>query len=197
MIDTFFLKLVEKIIELAKLEKLNREQFFKQIIEPLFNELQPVVDDYFTVFLRARELVNTESDDEFQEAVTEIRKARESLLTHRIKVREMAEAIKTHYKDKRINVFTENIHRFFYSTQVRSSTGKSSSKGAELVELCEYVMKENISKRPLVGYINSTLKRLEESWVAIAQSYGSIRVYCLSTFRPRKHSAKKASVENT
>lgn len=186
MIDTF-LKITDKVIELLKQEKLNREQFFNQIIEPLFVDLQPVVDDYFALFLSARDLVNTKSADDFRESVVEIRKARESLLAHRIKVREMAETVSAYYNDNKINGFASSIHRFFFSTRVQGEEQRvSKSKGAELVELCDYVMKDNISRRHLVSYISYTLRNLEESWVAIAQSYASIRVYCLnSSSRPR------------
>lgn len=185
LVDTF-LKLIEKVIDLVKLEKLTKEQFFEKIITPLFNELQLVVDDYFKLFFKARDLVNSNSEKDFKYSVEEIKKAREHLLIHRIKVREMAESLQVYYNDKRLNGFANNIQKFFFSTNVDSEEQMKSSKALKLVELCSYIMQEDISREHLKSYINSTLKNLETCWISIAQSYASIRVYYLSSLRHNK-----------
>lgn len=176
MVD-IFLKLVEQIIELIKLKHHNRQQFFKEIVEPLFIELQPVVDDYILLFRRARELASTGSTEDFNASLEEIRSAREKLLNRRIKVREMAFIVRSQYDDGRIKGFTDKVEQFFFST------GKPSEKishGKKLVDLCDYVTEGNVTRENLLSFINHTLKNLENRWVMISQSYASLRIHCLN-----------------
>jgi hypothetical protein len=182
MLDTF-LKLVDKITELAKQERINKEQLFNQIIEPLFTELQPVIDDYYSLFSKTKEILLLKKGDDIEETVMQIRKSREALLIKRIKVREMSKAINESMKNKKITNFTYNVNRFFYSTSMKDVDEKKSSTGAELIELCDYVLRKDISYKSLIYYIDMALKNMEESWMAIAQSYASVRIYCLNSFK--------------
>ncbi|WP_177417984.1 hypothetical protein [endosymbiont of Lamellibrachia barhami] len=44
------LKLIDRIIEYLKTGQQNREKMFKEIIEPLFNEMTLAVQDYQALF---------------------------------------------------------------------------------------------------------------------------------------------------
>ena len=194
-----FLTVIDKFINLLKKRAQNKQQLFKEFIEPLFNELQPIVDDYFILFRKSRDLVRKSHNNEqdLKKAVEEIRIARECLLSARIKVIALSTTAEKEIKDKKVVDFCQKIAGFFFGTQVYEGQKKTSHAG-HLVELLDYVVegksaisanilegkldKEELKldKEGLLTYINSTLKNLENSFVAIAQSYASLRIRCLS-----------------
>ena len=49
------------------------------------------------------------------------------------------------------------------------------------MDLFEYVLKHDMDKSELIKFIDDALKSMETSWVAIAQSYAMVRIYCLSS----------------
>lgn len=180
MLDAFlkFPGFLDELIKLIKLKERNRASFFKEIIEPLFLELQPVVDDQFRLVRRARTLATNGSNNDFQDAINELRDARESLLQQRIKVRAMAKTMQEEYKDHRIKSFATKIEKFFYSTGAKRFRKASDTR--YIVGLFDYVMENNeIPRNELIERISRLLLVMEDNWIAIAQSYASLRLYCL------------------
>lgn len=179
-IGTAFWKLVDYAIQLLGKKEHNRKELFQDLIEPLFLELQPVVDDYFSFFRRARTLASAGTKQELEIALGELRQQREAMLRQRIQVRELARALSSGRKDRWVNAFSSNVHGFFNSSTIVSRFARSKSPPAAALELFDYVLAEKINQHELVEYIDSTLRNLEGSWVAIAQNYASLRVHSLS-----------------
>lgn len=179
-----FLRVIDKFINLLKRADRDKQQLFKEFVEPLFVELQPVVDDYFTLFLRSRELVRNEQKQNLKKAVEEIVRARDHLLRTRIKIIALATTAEKEINDKKITDFCQKVVRFFFSTQSFEG-GKlyieATSHAARLIELLDYVVEGRLDKGELLAYIDRTLKNLENSFVAIAQSYASLRIRCLKS----------------
>lgn len=96
-----FLRVIDKFINLLKRADRDKQQLFKEFVEPLFVELQPVVDDYFTLFLRSRELVRNEQKQNLKKAVEEIVRARDHLLRTRIKIIALATTAEKEINDKK------------------------------------------------------------------------------------------------
>ena len=177
-----FTALADRIINLEKTKLQNKQQVFKEVVEPLFIELQPIVDNYVALFRKAKKSVIESSAENLWDAVSEIRESRESMIFSRIKVREIAVVIQENYKDKKITDFAQKVDGFFYRTILeKKQEGKSKSYAKELVDLCDYVIKRDMDKGELIKFIDDALRSMEESWVAIAQAYASVRIYCLSS----------------
>ena len=179
ILDTF-IGVMERIINLEKTKIQNKQQVFKEIIEPLFIELQPVVDNYVTLFKKAKQSVSENKQSNIWEAVQEIRESRDAMILSRVKVREMANRIQEAYNDKKVTDFAQKVDSFFYRT-ILEKQKSSKSRASELVDLFEYVLKHDMDKSELIKFIDDALKSMETSWVAIAQSYAMVRIYCLSS----------------
>ncbi len=165
------LSLLDRIVQFGKFRVEGRRRQFKEIVEPLFNELQPLVDDYFVLFRDSYELVQNSPANELQSAVEKIRANREKLLRARTQVVGFAKAIKEESKDQRLVSFAERVVTFFYMTShIEKPEHKSAS--AYMVELCDLVMSDNLPKGLLLKYIQRTLNKLQTSWMSIVQSYG-------------------------
>ena len=175
-----FAVFLDKIADLVRARQQDKQQFFKEIVEPLFVELGPVVDNYFILFRNAKESVSASSPTKLGQAVRGIRTARDVMIMNRIRVREMAKVIQESYRDKNIQNFAAKVESFFYPAVVDKSTGKK-SHAAELVDLCDYVLKENMKKDELLKYIDDTLQNMESSWVEISRLYGALRIHCLTS----------------
>jgi hypothetical protein len=181
---SLFLSLIDRIIDLVKLRETDRRQLFKEIIEPLFIQLQPVVDDYFSIFRRARAAITTAkgSQDALTEATTEIRQNREKMLYARRQVTQMAQEIELHVRDVRVAEFSAKVARFFYSTD----HPRKMSNSAEVTDLCTYVLNANVEKGVIVEFVDETLRNLEDRWVASARCYAALRIHCMAPERYRQ-----------
>ena len=172
-----FLQLVDRVIQLAGFRIENRRQLFTEIVEPLFHELEPLVDDYFLLFRDAYRKAQASTQSELRGSVGKIRDSRERLWYARTKVVEMAKAMRVGVKDDRLVDFAERVAGFFYSSQFEIPP-KMSTAG-RMVELCDYVLEEKLEKKELLDYIEQTQKELQDSWIGIVQIYGHLRLYCL------------------
>lgn len=119
-----FLQIVEKVTKLGGQKKKKRRQLFQDIVEPLFIELQPVVDDYFLLFQRAQKLIKTIGQEEMESALSEVAAHRNQLLQARSTVREMAIRLGEEIEDAQIVHFCSDIENFFYFTQYRPGQKK-------------------------------------------------------------------------
>ncbi len=173
-----FLTLLDKLVDVLKKKNKNKQQLFKEFIEPLFTELQLVVDDYFALFRKSRDLIRKshKNKQELKKAIEEIRLARERLLSTRIKVITLATIAQEKINDKKVVDFCQKIVNFFFATQIHKSKQEKTSHASQLVELLDYVVEGKLDKEELLVYIDKTLKNLENSFVAIAQSYASLRI---------------------
>ena len=172
------LGLIDRLIQLGKFRVEGRRRQFKEIVEPLFNELQPLVDDYFVLFRSSFDLVQKSPAHELQSAVEDIKANREKLLRARTQVVGLAKAIKEESKDQRLIDFAERIVNFFYMT-LHEEKPRSMSASAYMVELCDLVVSEKLKKELLLKYIQRTLKKLQTTWMAVVQSYGVMRIHSL------------------
>jgi len=94
-------------------------------------------------------------------------------------VREFADAVSNLYEDQLIKQFAEKVYRFFYSIKGEGPARKS--RGKHLVDLFEYVTKDDATQEELIKYIDDALGKMEKSWVEIAESYAHLRIYCLNS----------------
>ena len=188
MID-IFLKLVDKIIDLLEQKKHNKAEVFKNLIEPLYNEMPLVFQDYLSLFREAFDSYNAfriqEEKHEMREEpvpdhyktelnkiINKIRWRREELLHSRIKIREMADLLRQEYDDELIIEFADRILQFFYSSKIQRM-GTTSGKLVELFELLESFQ---ISEYEVIDYITQAQRRFVYSWSEITRTYGMLRI---------------------
>ena len=126
-----FLDLVDEIVEKAKLKKINRNDIFCHIIEPLFKHVEPIVDDYFEVFRKAYNYAK--SDDDWEKGLALIRSRRDNMFQARNKVRQMIMLLRE-FDNQQLNNFSISILSFFYSTNHETVRAALTDPG-ELVSL--------------------------------------------------------------
>lgn len=170
------LSLMDRLIQFGKFRVEGRRRQFKEIAEPLFNSLQPLVEDYFLLFRESQDLIKKSSNSELPLAVEKIRANRGKLLQARTQAVAFANAINEEIKDKRMVGYAQKIVTFFYVTRHERNF---LSKAHEVVELCDLVLENELSKEYLLQHIQETLNSLEESWKAIAQSYAALMLNSL------------------
>lgn len=160
----------------AKTEE--RAEVATEVVEPLFNELQPLVDDYFELFRSARSALTAKRrwlGFSSSVAAENIRKRREALLTTRVRVREWANAIRESTPDRALATFATSIGYFFLGSIVDEVGPKKRSYSGKLVDLFEAFQDRTVSKGELHEYISKTLKALEECWQAVARNYAFLK----------------------
>jgi hypothetical protein len=181
MLD-LFLKALDEIVKwVTKFDdnrSADRRALFLDVVEPVFQQVQPVIDDYYLMFYEARNsLEKAKTKEAIGDAVAEIRNRREKMLQARIAVRSFSEEIEKHVKDKHVVAFAGRVSRFFYSTEV--DRVRKMSAAETFVELCEYVLREDLEKGMLFSYIQETLRHLVEGSASIASTYSAVRLHCL------------------
>ena len=182
MID-IFIKLVEKIIELLKTRHESKEKVFKEIIEPIFNDMTIVVHDYLSFFKEAEIIVQPGSDllsIKLHEVINKIEGRREECLHIRIKTRQMADLLSANMKDEAVVDFANNIVDFFFSMKGSTST-ELISDSSMMIDLFERLETSTLSKRELYDIIKQVEFRLEKSWAEITKSYALLRLKYLAT----------------
>lgn len=209
LLDTF-ISLCEKIINLQKTKRENKQQVFKEIIEPLYVQLQPIAEDYKVIFRRARQLVIETPDnaDLYPDLYSEDPDLLESLIDpdrlyalrqERAKkywkafdeIREMREKNEL----ARISVLTmaeqvmamfndKDIHRFalYLCGFFHNSLNikQRSTISTEFLVACQEALDEGLDKNFLIMYIDEVLDSIGKNWSRIGQSYSELKINSLS-----------------
>ena len=180
-----FLKLIDKIIELLKVREGRKVQAFKEIVEPLFNDMSLVVSDYFSFFgVVANRLAAEPAATDLEEVLQSLRERRQQLLHIRIKVRAMADALSSDVKDENVVRFAEAIARFFCPEPLHFF-GRSRSASATFVDLVEALeFSDNngeLTQRELFRLCQYVQSDLERSWVEATKRYAVLRIAYLTS----------------
>ena len=178
MTITTLLALWEKAMGLLRSGQLSREKRFREIIEPMFREMEPVVDDYFKLFVDARRRLDTTKKGQVSEALSTLRSHREAMLVARVKVRSMADAIAECSKERVVRQFCGAIANFFDSGVFTWQRNPSAAR--VLVDLLEQLDSGDIEQQIILEYVKETLRNMERRWENIANAYARARVHYLS-----------------
>jgi hypothetical protein len=173
-----FLGLLDRLIRLGNYRVEGRRRQFKEIVEPLFNEIQPLVDDYFVLFRDSHSLVRKSSVSELHLAVENIVASRARLLQARTQAVVFAKVIESEVKDQRLISFAQTVVDFFYVTQ-HDEGKRRMSRTCEMVELFDLVLERKLKKGELLEHIKKTLDSLEISWMKLVQAYGVLKLRAL------------------
>lgn len=170
-----FLKAVDKVIQLASIRKKNKREFFAQIVEPLFRELEPVIDDYYAFFSDSLSLLQEAGHGNIATVVVKVREMRGKHLLARLKVRELAKSLEESSRDEKIANFGASVCAIFEAAPHRPGRWKM-SKSIEFLELFELVSENRISRTSLVRALKDSKDEIAIQWIAIVQSYGYLRL---------------------
>ena len=154
--DDFF-KIVDTIIHELKSKSVTRKNLFTKVVEPLFRNIEPIVDDYFEVFRKTLRMAKSEKD--WEQGLALIRSRRKKMFTARNKVRQMIISLRD-FENENLNNFSISILSFFYSTNHETVRNTLTDPG-ELINLLrslEKLAKIVASPEDLSGVIESLKK---------------------------------------
>lgn len=177
------IKLIEKISEIKNAKFQDQQSLFKEIITPLFMELEPVARQYISTFRKTKKTLTKNSPNWVKEAIMLMGEERESMNEARIKISSMVKKIIENVEDKASVEFAKNADNFFYE----ASYGYGISFMGRLLNYLKHVEKkdeipENI-KTNVMKYIDHTLPNLEKSWASVVQSYEELKIHSVTPKR--------------
>lgn len=189
-----FIAVVDRIIALVMAKKRRKRELFLEVVEPLFNEFQPVVDHYFEFFRKSRSLVKKADKAQLPDVIDQLVDFREELMVARIKVTEMASVVKKKVHHKPVVVFINHISAFFYPDRVRHEFAvpglppirhtdqhfRGATHRMQMINFLRYIDQVQLPKHVLSTYINHALERMESDWADIAREYAHLRIQCLA-----------------
>lgn len=201
LLDTF-IQLAERIINLEKAKLQDQRTMFEEIIAPVFEELEPIAQNYMLFFRKARQLIidkNKRSSEweieiagnklipvdikkELQEMAQYMKKERDGMIMVRVKVTEMARQIKEYSTSAEIAEFANAVDAFFFNSPGNLPEVKlpRDSKATEFLEKLNQSISSDYNEKDLIKYIDRVLLKLENSWGDIARSYGKLKVQLVS-----------------
>jgi hypothetical protein len=170
-----FLKAIDRFIQLASVRAESRRRLFKELVEPLFHELESVVDDYYAFFSKSLVLLQGADRESMTAVVAQVREMREQQMLTRVKLRQLAASLQEHSKDDMVVQFCRAVCGMFEAAPNRSTTRKM-SKSAELLDLFELVASEKINRSGLASVIKDSKDEFALQWIAAVQSYGYLKL---------------------
>ncbi len=175
-----FLKLMEKIISFLKERKHNKKQLFDNFVDPLFQDLDGLIEDYFLLFRKAHKLLNEPSINDTLGPLAEIQKHREQLWHVRRRCETFAEAVTAEIDDERYIKFASQIVRLFQAPDYANRDGRTMSKSSAVVGFLQSMDRGKISKHEAQDKLKHIELEVQDSWVAICTSYANLKIYALS-----------------
>jgi hypothetical protein len=167
-----FLKLVDRIIDLVNATHVRRRAQFSEVAQPLFASLEPVANNYFSLFNGAR---NALADGEIGvDNLRKLRDARAELEPARIKVRAMASAIRKQPSLAALHPFADSVQQFFYFGEADSY--QTYSVGRELIDVLELLVASDVGARDARLYTDAAIEGLRRRWNAVVAAYTGLQI---------------------
>lgn len=174
---TLFLELIERLIIFINGRKESKKALFDEVVEPVFKQLEALIDDYFLLFRNAHKAIEETEGTEWHLAVEEIRSNRETMWTARKKVSEFALVAAEKLKDQKFVSFAKKVSRLFHATEYHES--RKLSRSLEVLDLLEALDAKTMEKHKVLERLAQTERQLKETWVSLAQSYAGLKLYSL------------------
>jgi len=176
---TAFIEILEFAIRGLKEKDTNEKIFFREIIEPVFRELEAVAEDYRMLFSKAQQALQQMPKDNTVHVLKELKENREEMLQARVKVRSMAAAIRMRVRKKAAVAFAEAVSGFFQCTNLDLATSRS--VGERLVDLLELLDEESVSRADLIMFVEKVNSNLVTSWHQISDTYALLKLECIGS----------------
>jgi len=170
-----FLVSMDRAIERLQVRELNRRQLFKEIVEPLYRDLGPVVDDYYLLFAQSIERVKAADAAALPSVIADVGGLRAQMFRARAKVCDLADAFRHPHQDRRLQQFCDRLLALFCCTRL-SLDGGMASRGHEFVELLDQLegLQSRSSKGVMVDALRVVKDQAAQSWMRLNQTCTSL-----------------------
>ena len=161
----------------------NRKELFTGVIDPLFTEVQPVLDDYLALFRTIRGMLASEDEHTADEIVATLVEKRMGMSMARIRAWGIAAALRSSARSPQITKFGEKIERLFL---IPGEDGSQNQMRCHvLLRQLENGISTAEARQERTQMVEATLQELEGLWVSIAQDYGSLKLRFLAPMQGR------------
>jgi hypothetical protein len=170
-----FLEAMYAATELLRVRELSRRELFKEIVQPLYVGLGPVVDDYYLLFTRSIERVKAADAAELPKVLADVRELRAQMFLAREKVLLLADALRHPHQDRRLQQFCDRMLALFSCTRL-SLGGGMSARTDLTVELLDQLegLQSRSSKGVLVDALRASKDQAALSWLRLNQTCTSL-----------------------
>lgn len=170
--------LIDRIISMLAIRARSRRELFKEIVEPLYAELTPVAEAYFSMLCRTRDGINgCGSSADLLPILADLRQERDRILGARARISALVDQIQEVSHNHPLRAFCAKVERLFFSDV--HPTHRMSDRTRVYI-LLEMVVAERFDRDDLLYYLNETIRNFESRWVAIAQAHAAFRLRSLS-----------------
>ncbi len=184
-----FLDVLSKTKELIGQRKSKKLRLFEDVVDPIFRALQPVVEDYITLFATTlRDVSAARTTSEFNIALDNLRFARAKLFSTRAEIRALTAETMSLSHDRDLYRFLRCVDSIFYNVRMAPQQSKM-SRSLEVQGLLELLAEDddNISREFAETCIRKTLREVENGFIDAAQAHARIRIesqiHLIATFK--------------
>ena len=171
--------------------KQNRKQLFTAVIDPLFTEVQPVLDDYLALFRTVSGMLVRSEAHSADEIAATLKERRAGMWMARVKVCGIAAALRSSARNQDVAQLAEEIERLF-STADGDGTENEMPCQVLLSDLEGGVLTPDARQR-VAQMAEATLQELEGLWASITRNYGSLRVRFLAPSVSNRSALRKST----
>jgi hypothetical protein len=173
------LKLLDKLTKLTELRAAHKRKAFKELAEPMFNELQEVHKNYLTNFVEARRLVEQSSD--LQPCIDFLRKQAVEYGPVRSKLQTTARTIFGIHKPTEMSDLVSAILSYFPMGELAGPDGLFSTSHKTLIEELERSAWDakcrGISNNSLAAErIRQFLMIHEVKWESVCEAFAKAKI---------------------
>lgn len=179
------LKLIDRAIDLVKLRKTRKRDYFEKIVDPLYQEFVPLGENLLALFRSAKASLDG-TKKQRKAAFQAIRNQRDTFAEARAALRASAEKFESvmSKKEPLLAAFVNSLASFFMPVAPWYGDGPMKSRAAALVEkynnfeqsLDAAGRNPEYNKERLESFIAAATADLEKAWYEIAGRYTELKL---------------------
>jgi hypothetical protein len=178
MIDSI-VKIADKLTQLLALQKKHKEEKFEVFVQPIFEEMKLVHQDYMSMFNGCRAMLLT--NEPVSSVLERLMSDRVEKIEPRSRVISLSESFLASRELSTYSDFYESIQDYFTSTDMQGHNSPSSHVIVEIEDWIDRKGKKDIERMHIGhegGYqilrslVEKRISILEHKWAAVLRAYG-------------------------
>jgi hypothetical protein len=165
---TGLLAIIDRIVALINAREKQHDTLVKEIVEPLFKEIEPIVQDSVQIMRNARDLLANPSTEQF--SVLVLQQQRERLLLARQKLRMLIGVYQESSRNQEVTAFLENVESCLLAPG--SSMPIRDSPIFQLISGLEGRFPNTSDAKE---YVERSISDLESAWHETVRAYAVIK----------------------
>jgi hypothetical protein len=175
-----FVAVIERLIQLLSIRTRSRREVFKEIVDPIYKQLIPVVEEYYAMLCVTRDALERGKAADITRITADLRARRDQILLARAGAMALAQAAEAAASDAHLIAFCKKVKELFQSPRSRDDGLRRMSPSRYAILMLESVLDGTCGRQETIRFLSQMIISFRSRWIAVTEAYAAFMLRSLT-----------------